>query len=87
MVISKSGTDQVDDEGFTLVSKRHLGEKISKNDNMVETYNTNVKDLAVEDFSQDRNSKGDVELNNHTLAQKEMEIVESSWWEKLAEIE
>ena len=45
---------------------------------MVETYNTKAKDLAVEDFSQDRNSKGDVELNNHTFAQKEMEIVESS---------
>lgn len=35
---------------------------------MVETYNTKAKDLAVEDFSQYRNSKGDVELNNHTLA-------------------
>lgn len=41
---------------------------------MVETYNTKAKDLAVENFSQDRNSKGDVELNNHTLAQKEWKL-------------
>lgn len=60
MVISKSGTDQVDDEGFTLVSKENTEKNISKNDNMIETHNTMTKDLAVEDFSEDKNSDGDV---------------------------
>lgn len=74
IVSTKSQAAQVNDEGFTLVTKKNEIKKKYKSGNMMEPYSTRARDLVVKDFSENHSFQADVELNKTFVDENLMKI-------------